>query len=54
MTAPPQLAAGPWYTRLHWQIMIAMATGGTLAMVVGEPAVPWVAGWGPCSSACCA
>ena len=44
MTAPPQLAAGPWYTRLHWQIMIAMATGGTLAMVVGEPAVPWV-GW---------
>ncbi len=44
MTARPQLAAGAWYTRLHWQIMIAMFIGGTLAMTVGEPAVPWV-GW---------
>jgi len=44
MTARPQLAAGPWYTRLHWQILIAMVTGASLAVFVGEPAVPWV-GW---------
>jgi DAACS family dicarboxylate/amino acid:cation (Na+ or H+) symporter len=44
MTAPSQIAASPWYTRLHWQILIAMVTGASLAVFVGEPAVPWV-GW---------
>jgi len=35
---------GPWYTRLHWQIALALGAGLTLGFSAGEAAVPWV-GW---------
>ena len=35
---------GPWYTRLHWQIALALVAGLNLGIWIGEPAVPWV-GW---------
>jgi proton glutamate symport protein len=34
----------PWYGRLHWQVLIAMALGGLLGSVFGEPLADRV-GW---------
>ena len=34
----------PWYKRLHWQILIAMALGTLVGLIGGEAVVPKV-GW---------
>ena len=34
----------PWYRRLHWQVLIAMAVGGLVGAVFGEPMADRV-GW---------
>ena len=35
---------GPWYTRLHWQILVAMGVGTLTGLVGGAQVVPYV-GW---------
>ena len=37
-------SSGPWYLRLHYQIVIAMLAGITLGLLGGEAAAGWV-GW---------
>ena len=34
----------PWYKRLHWQILIAMALGTLVGLIWGEQVAPKV-GW---------
>ncbi len=44
MDERPAHVTGPWYGRLHYQIVIALTAGVVLGLSAGEAAVPWV-GW---------